>query len=195
MVTLLLDSANSHLSIGFLENNHLVYQFHELAWQKQSEMMVDVINKAMENHGWSRDTINSIIVGIGPGSYTGIRIALTVAKVMAVALKIPLIPVSSLQILAHENRPSICLINARSQRSYFAVYEGEKPLVSDTILTNLEALAYIKSHPDYELCGQLEYLGIKGNNFNPLKKMATLREHLSISENPLKVNPIYLKDL
>lgn len=195
MLTLLLDSANSHLSVGFVKDQQLVFQFHELAWQKQSELMVAVINQAMQNHGWSRHDITSIMVGIGPGSYTGVRIALTVAKVMAIALEIPLVPVSSLQILADKNRPSICLINARSQRSYFAVYEGEKAVISDTIITNDEVLNYIRMYPNYELCGQLDYLGLEGKDNNPLFKMASLIGQLSSSVNPLKVNPIYLKDL
>ncbi|MGI6713699.1 MAG: tRNA (adenosine(37)-N6)-threonylcarbamoyltransferase complex dimerization subunit type 1 TsaB [Bacilli bacterium] len=195
MLTLLLDSANEHLSIGFVQDDELVFAYHEKAWQKQSELMVAIIDKALKEKGWTRANIDQVMVGIGPGSYTGVRIALTVAKVIAIAINIPLIPVSSLQILSHPVHPSIVLINARSNRSYFGVYHGEKTLVEDRILTNEEAIAYCEKNSDYILCGDLQYLELKGVVLNPLSRMKELLPLLKASTDPLQVNPIYLKKL
>lgn len=195
MLTLLLDSANEYLSVGFVKDGELVFSFHEKAWQKQSELMVDVIDKAMKQNGWTRKHLDQVMVGIGPGSYTGVRIALTVAKVMAIALTIPMIPVSSLHILSDAKLPSIVLINARSGRSYFGVFHGDKVLVEDSIMTNEEVIAYLKKHSDYVLCGDLEYLQLEGEMNNPLLRMKEMLPLLPASKDPLQVNPVYLKKL
>lgn len=195
MVVIFLDSSSSYLSIGLARAGVLFDVFHQPAWQHQSEMMVDEIDKMLKRNNLGREDLSSVAVGIGPGSYTGVRIALTVAKVMAVALKIPLVPLSSLHILADENRPSICLINARSQRSYFGVYRGFAAEIDDVILTNDEVKTFIDEHPEYIVCGEAKQLGLEDNIVNPLPHMLRLFATAPAAENPLNVNPRYLKEL
>ena len=78
MATLLLDSSNTSLSVGF-ENNGVLIGFTSYeAWQVQSEHMVPEIDKLMEKLGLSRKDITKVVTSIGPGSYTGVRIALTI---------------------------------------------------------------------------------------------------------------------
>ena len=194
MYSILLDSSNTSLSVGFEKDGQLVCYTSYEAWQEQSEHMIPEINKLMEEYAISRKDISKIVVAIGPGSYTGVRIALTIAKVMALALDIPLYPVSSLRILKDNDKPSICVINARSGRSYFGVYHNEKVLVEDTIKTNDEVLSYIKSHPDYSICGNAQYLGFENKDTNCCSQMISLLPFLSPIDNNLSAKPVYLKD-
>ena len=140
MATLLLDSSNTSLSVGIEKDHELLGYTSYEAWQVQSEHMIPELDKLLEKHSVSRRDITGVIVSIGPGSYTGVRIALTIAKIIALCCKCPVYPVSSLRVLKNGDLPSICLINARSNRSYFGVYEGEKVIVEDTIKTNDEVL-------------------------------------------------------
>ena len=194
MATLLLDSSNTSLSVGFEKDNQLIGYSSFEAWQVQSEYMVPEIDKLMEKLGLSRRDISGIVVSIGPGSYTGVRIALTIAKITALACKCPIYPVSSLRVLKNNNLPSICLINARSNRSYFGVYEGEKVIVEDTIKTNDEVREYIKNHQDYSICGIVQYLGYENLDSNICSQMISLLKVLKAAENDLAVKPVYLKD-
>ena len=194
MATLLLDSSNTSLTVGF-ENNGLLMGFTSYeAWQVQSEHMVPEIDKLMEKLGLSRNDINRIIVSIGPGSYTGVRIALTIAKITSLACNAPIYPVSSLRVLKNNDEPSICLINARSNRSYFGVYQGKEVIVSDTIKTNEEVMSYINEHPLYSICGDARYLGFDNNDNNICKQMISVMDVLEKAENDLSVKPVYLKD-
>ena len=194
MATLLLDSSNTCLAVGF-ENNGVLIGFTAYeAWQVQSEHMVPEIDKLMKKLGLSRDDINKIVASIGPGSYTGVRIALTIAKVVALACKVPIYPVSSLRVLKDNDKPSICLINARSNRSYFGVYQGNEIIINDTIKTNDEVKEYISQHPDYSICGDARYLGYENNDTNICKQMVSLLIILEKAENDLSVKPVYLKD-
>lgn len=194
MATLLLDSSNTSLSVGF-ENNGLLIGFTSYeAWQVQSEHMVPEIDKLMKELNLNRKDIKKIVVSIGPGSYTGVRIALTIAKVASLACSAPIYQVSSLRVLKDDDKPSICLINARSNRSYFGVYRDKEIIVSYTIKTNDEVREYISSHPDYSICGDARYLGFENKDNNICKQMVSLIDVLSPSENDLSVKPIYLKD-
>lgn len=194
MYTLLLDSSNTSLSVGFEKEGQLICYTSYEASQEQSEHMIPEINKLMKEHNISTKDISKIVVAIGPGSYTGVRIALTIAKVMALALDIPLYPVSSLRILKDNDKPSICVINARSGRSYFGVYQGKEIIVEDTIKTNEEVLKYIASHPDYSICGNASYLGFKNNDSNCCLQMVSLLDVLNPFDNNLSAKPVYLKD-
>lgn len=194
MATLLLDSSNTCLAVGFENNGVLIGFTANEAWQVQSEHMVPEIDKLMKKLGLSRDDINKIVTSIGPGSYTGVRIALTIAKITSLATGAPIYPVSSLRVLKDNDKPSICLINARSNRSYFGVYQGNEIIINDTIKTNDEVKEYISQHPNYSICGDARYLGYENNDTNICKQMVSLLNILEKAENDLSVKPVYLKD-
>ena len=194
MFTLLLDSSSAYLNVGFMKDGKLFCYSSYESWQTQSEKMVPEIDKLMNEYGISRNDIVSIVTAVGPGSYTGVRIALTIAKIMSLSLNVPIYPVSSLRILKNGKIPSICLINARSGRSYFAVYEGEKTIVPDSILRNEDVIKYINEHPNYSICGDARYLGYDFNDTNVCEQMVTLFPYLEKIDDSLGLKPIYMKD-
>ena len=164
------------------------------AWQRQSEYLVEEIAKAFEASGKEKKALEAVITAVGPGSYTGVRIGLTVAKTIAFALKIPLFLVSSLELLQDDSRPSICLMNARSKRSYFAVYDKGKPIIQDCIKTNDEVRAYLSEHPDYAVCGDAAYLGIEGYQSDFGQRFLACLDEDHRCKEPFAARPIYLKD-
>lgn len=194
MATLLLDSSNTSLSVGIESKGELLGFISYEAWQAQSEHMIPEIDNLLKKYSLTRKDISGVVTSIGPGSYTGVRISLTIAKVIALCLDVPIYPVSSLRVLKDNDKPSICLINARSGRSYFGVYEKDKVIVSDTIKTNEEVLAYIKEHPSYSICGNVSYLGYENLDSNICLQMVSLLKALSPFENSLALKPVYLKD-
>lgn len=194
MYTLLLDSSSASLSVGFIKENELLCFKSYEAWQEQSEHMIPEINQLIINYKIDKKDINEIIVSIGPGSYTGVRIAITIAKTIALALGAKVYPVSSLRVLKDNEKPSICLINARSGRSYFGVYRGNEILIDDQIKTNDEVKQYITEHPDFSICGDARYLGYLNNDTNVCKQMLSLKNDLSAVSDSLGLKPIYMKD-
>ena len=193
MAKLLLDSSNTSLSVGLEKDGLLIDHISYESWQSQSEHMVPEIDNILKKNGLDRHDIDGIVSSIGPGSYTGVRIALTIAKVASLVLNVPLFTVSSLRVLKDDDKPSICLIIARSGRSYFGVYQGEEIIVSDTIKKNDEVLEYIKEHPDYSICGDARYLGFANVDNNISKQMVSLLNVLQKEENPLASKPVYMK--
>ena len=194
MAKLLLDSSNTSLSVGIELEGKLLDSISYESWQSQSEHMVPEIDNILKKHNLTRKDIDGVVSSIGPGSYTGVRIALTIAKIIALALDVPLFTVSSLRVLKDNDKPSICVINARSGRSYFGVYQGQEIIVGDTIKKNDEILQYIKEHPDYSVCGDARYLGLGNVDTNISLQMVSLISSFEKEENPLASKPIYMKD-
>ena len=196
MADIFLDSSSDFLAVGVCkdENSKLLSTTYK-CWQAQSEYMLPELEKLFIQGGIDKKDIKRIFVAIGPGSYTGVRIALTIAKTIAVALNAEVYPVSSLQILQKENEKSICLMDARSGRSYFAVYENDKVIESDQIKTNDLVKEYIASHPDYSVCGNIKQLGldIVSNNENVIENMYRLRNSFANIDNALSLKPVYMK--
>ncbi len=195
MYQLLLDSSNRLLCVALAKEGVLVDDITYNAWQRQSEVMVEEIHNIMKRNNIKKEDIDSIVVGIGPGSYTGVRIALTIAKTMGYVLKAKVYAVSSLGLFKIPEKSTICITNARSNRSYFAVYNDDEVIEKDQILENEQVLEYIKNHPTYLVSGETEHLGIESAKFNVANALLSGLNNKYLVENIYKLNPVYLKDL
>lgn len=194
MLSLILDSANKELGVALAQDGTLLDEIRYEARQRQSELMIPEIENIFKKNHVNPKDVGEILVTVGPGSYTGVRIALTIAKVYGYALNIPVYAFSSLEVLADLEKPSICLINARSNRSYFAVYEKGNAIVNDQVLTNDEVIKYVNEHKDYVICGETSYLDLVSENSDVLKNMFALKNDSYKVENILKLKAVYLKD-
>jgi tRNA threonylcarbamoyl adenosine modification protein YeaZ len=194
MYSVLIDTSNADLTIGLAVDHKLVDEIEYEAWQKQSEFLVAELDKMFKKNNVTRQDIGQVIASKGPGSYTGVRIALTVAKVMAFALKVPLYLSSSLEAEKSLEKPTICLMNARSKRSYFAVYQGEKILIPDQVLINEDVLKFIDSHKEYLVSGDAEYLGVKAQKIDVISNLVHADIERNLVKDPITAKPVYLKD-
>ena len=194
MYSVILDSSNQDLLVALAKEDALIDVVCYPAWQRQSELMVKEMENLFIKHNVDKSDIGDVIVSIGPGSYTGVRIALTIAKTMNLALNIPIYPISSLHAMKDDNLPSICLINARSNRSYIGIYENENVIISDTIFNNDDVKAYILSHPNYHLMGDLKYLNLNGKKPDVAKQLLELKKITKPLHDGLGLKPIYLKN-
>jgi tRNA threonylcarbamoyladenosine biosynthesis protein TsaB len=94
-------------------------------------MLPGLIEELLSRHGLSLSALEGFALGIGPGSFTGLRIGLSTFKALAYATKKPLAPVSSLAALAlegPEGTPLFCCAQARTDELYLGRYvrQGER---------------------------------------------------------------------
>ena len=198
MYSLILDSANKDLVVSLAKDNEIIEEINYEAWQRQSELMIPEIEKILKKNKVDPKEINEILVTKGPGSYTGVRIALTIAKVYAYLLNIPVYAFSSLKALEDPDNTSICLINARSSRSYVAIYSKNKCLLEDQIMTNQQVIELIKNHETYSVCGDIGYLNadfrINHKETDLSKNLLALKNDDDLVKNILSLKAVYLKD-
>ena len=95
----------------------------ELAPRRHAELILPMIESLLAEAGVSRHQLDAIAVGRGPGAFTGVRLAISVAQGLALALDVPVVPVSSLAALAQDApaRPGeaiLAIIDARMGEIY-----------------------------------------------------------------------------
>ena len=124
MITLCMDTSQSFLVLALIKEDKLLSSVQETCWKKQSEELFPRLIALLEGEGLTSDDIDQIVITMGPGSYTGVRIAMTVAKVFCAMKEIPLYTLGSLQLIAGTLPYARVLMDARGHRAYHAVYEN-----------------------------------------------------------------------
>lgn len=99
-VILCLDTAYGGLSVGLLAADEQVYASYEDTQYDQASHIVTAIGELLNKASTGKADLDAILVTIGPGSFTGVRLALSVAKALALALNIRVLPVSCFDVLA-----------------------------------------------------------------------------------------------
>lgn len=190
----IIDTSNKYLAVGICDDNKVLTKTQYYAWQKQSELCIQEIDKQMQDLNISSKDLSRIIVTRGPGSYTGVRIALTIAKTMAYALNIPVCAFSSMATIAGPQGYKIALMDARSHRAYVGVYQDGKEVESDSIinLDNMDTL--YKKYPNYFLVGDTNLVGIDKQEIDIVENMFELSKIYTNVDNVFALVPQYLKD-
>lgn len=96
---LALDTSNHCCSVA-LQYGGLVSTNHVLAEQKQSALMLPMVRELLHQAGANLSDLSAVVAGIGPGGFTGVRLAVSVAQGLAFALGLPVLAHSSLGALA-----------------------------------------------------------------------------------------------
>lgn len=143
MRTLTIDTSTNILGVAILDEMELIGQKVTRVNQDHSSRLMPAIVELMKDVNVEPVELEKIIVAKGPGSYTGIRIGVTVAKSLAWALNIPVVGVSSLESLAYQAKIRNGLVcsffDARRENVFAGVYR-----VTDGIMTTEKADANIR---------------------------------------------------
>lgn len=130
MKILYLETSSKNCSVAISDDEKLLCSCEEVSENyKQSESLHSFVEWALEGAGVSIKEIDAISLGMGPGSYTGLRIGAASAKGFCYGLKIPLIAVNSLEsmkepFLGQNYDIIVPLVDARRMEVYTAVYDG-----------------------------------------------------------------------
>ena len=123
-----IDTSTFTGGIALLDNGQIVAEHNAYVTRKNSEGLMGVLHRMLHDLDWNAKDIEGISVAIGPGSFTGIRIGVTMAKVLGYSLNIPIGRVVTLDVIAANisfSKSLICpLICARRDIVYNAVYRG-----------------------------------------------------------------------
>ncbi|MEK5176341.1 tRNA (adenosine(37)-N6)-threonylcarbamoyltransferase complex dimerization subunit type 1 TsaB [Heyndrickxia sp. FSL W8-0496] len=126
MKVLAIDTSNNPLGIALLDENKVIGEYITNLKKNHSIRVMPAIQQLMTDCEIEPSQLDKIVVAKGPGSYTGVRIGVTIAKTLAWSLNIPLVGVSSLKLLAASVRyfPGVVspLFDARRGQIYTGLY-------------------------------------------------------------------------
>ncbi len=100
MKVLAFDTSTKYLTIALLEDDKVVAEYHEEAGIQHSRILVSSIDDILKRAGWELKEIELICVGTGPGSFTGLRIAMATVKGFAAVLGVEVIGIPTLDAIA-----------------------------------------------------------------------------------------------
>ncbi len=97
-------TATKQLALGLMFGEDRLIKSAEFIRKSHGRFIIKKINELFQSAALKPADLNAIAICIGPGSFTGLRIGLAAAKGMAVALDIPIVPVTSFEIAAYQLR-------------------------------------------------------------------------------------------
>lgn len=189
MWQLVINTSHHHLSLALLKEGIFCDGINEVAFKTQSELIMVRLDELTSRNNIHIFDVNELYIGIGPGSYTGVRIGLTVVKVLAILNKFDVYQFTSFDFaLAQDSGTSI--MDARSSRAYVGIKEN-KNWVFQGILTIDE----LKNRMIYPLVGDTSLVNCSDES----RPFEMLCEHvLNVSTKVSDVHaiePLYIKTL
>lgn len=122
---LVIDTATDYLFVSLVHNKEIIYEYLQKGSKDHAIKLMPIIQEALKTT--SLKNLDGIVVGIGPGSYTGVRIGVVVAKMLAKESGIPLYKVSSLILKASSNEGLVgSIIDARRNHVFAGIYDFSK---------------------------------------------------------------------
>lgn len=139
MNILAIDTSTMISSVTIANEDEIIGDFNVNQQKTHSESLVPMIEELLKLLGMEIRDIDTFVISKGPGSFTGLRIGMTVAKTLAQVYDKKLIPVSTLKALANNsssNRLKVPMIDARGNRIYGAVFdENFNELIKEDLYT------------------------------------------------------------
>lgn len=159
MTILAMDTSTETLTIALGDDTgQLIADFSLVMGKKHATLLHPLIDDMLSKLSMTPKDLTAVAVGLGPGSYTGVRIAVTAAKTLAFALHIPVLGVSSLLATAYAQRSQrgivLVVFDARRNQAYTGLYLADDgrmvSLMEETKLSYEEAILrageFAKSH-------------------------------------------------
>lgn len=199
MKILYIDTTTSYLYTGLVVDGKLLAEVKEDLGKNLSRYALQKISEMLNNNHIKVDDIDKIMVVNGPGSFTGIRVGVTIAKTYAYSLKKKIVTISSLEAMAVSSKKNstfkIPIIDARRGYVYGAIYNQDMTPVLKPQYLALETLKCAVDHliDSYQYIGSQGFTDLEIEKYNP--NIENIVNTFSNKEemNPHAVNPIYLK--
>lgn len=198
MRCLYIDTSSSFLYTSIVDENTILGEIKEEYGQSLSEVALPKIVSLFEKNNLKPTDIDKIIVVNGPGSFTGIRIGITIAKVYAWSLKLPITTIYSLEAMAissENNKYHVPIINARRGFVFAAIYDENYNVVLKPQHIKLDDLKEkLNDISNYEFITNDEFEDIaEVTKYDPNMLKIVNKYKNKESVNPHGVNPEYLK--
>ena len=198
MNSIFIDTSTNHLILAYFHNDKLIDKIDRVVLKDMSSQLFPYLDELLNRNFFSIQDLHKIYVVVGPGSFTGVRIGVTVAKTIAWGLNIPIVPISSLEVLASTGGADyVCsYIDARRGYVFAGVYDKNlEPVISDSYLS-IDNLSDIIQEKIGESVQFVSYDSI--DFFQTVLPKIHLEQVLSKHYDndglsPHLVNPVYLK--
>lgn len=196
MICLFFDTSSELLKVSLIKDNKIIFDKELHTKNDHSSYLVPTIDEAFKSNNIDFKELDEIIVGNGPGSFTGTRISIAVAKTYAFSFNIPVYMISSLEELIYNNDGYdfyVPIIEEKKENLYFSIFDKDKKRVMDDTYSSTEYM-YKKLE---ELDGKILLISLSDKEYEKYDTVKASINALNIMKNidvnNAKVNPHLLK--
>jgi tRNA threonylcarbamoyladenosine biosynthesis protein TsaB len=216
MLILGIETATERVSVAIGGHEGVIGLFEVTRGRRHAETLVPAIEFVCRQSDIELEEISVVAVDVGPGLFTGMRVGLAAGKAIAHALRVPMIGISSLDLLAfpcrHSDRVVVPVIDARRGEVFYAMYRqvpGGTQRVAEPAVGDVGDLVadLLARSQDVLLVGDgalryrdeiledfhAEFDGDAHPSAAPLVQLAHARALREDWVNPWEVEPIYLR--
>ncbi len=184
MYTLFIDTHYNKIIIVVYQNEEVIIKKEVVSDNNHSITTMPILVDTIESINLKINDINQIIVVNGPGSFTGVRIGVTIAKTIAFTLNIPIKVLSSLLIKAISFSHESILIGEREKNGvYIGKFDNQNNLIGE--------YKYLNNNEFKEKLNKIEYYEEIELNYEKIIKYSNTLNSI----NPHAVNPLYIKKI
>ncbi|MFC9909056.1 tRNA (adenosine(37)-N6)-threonylcarbamoyltransferase complex dimerization subunit type 1 TsaB [Streptomyces sp. NPDC059862] len=134
MLLLALDTATPAVTVALHDGTDVIASSSQVDARRHGELLLPAVHRVLGEAGLTLDAVTRIVVGIGPGPYTGLRVGLMTADTFGLALGVPVHGVCTLDGLAYAadmEGPFVVATDARRKEVYWARYADSRTRVTD----------------------------------------------------------------
>jgi len=219
VLVLAIDTSTAQVAVAIGDAGEVRGEVRLVGGRRHAEQLAPAIQSLVEWTGVRLDQLAAIAVGIGPGLFTGLRVRVTTAKVMAQALHVPVVAVPSLDLVAypvrHTSRMVVATLDARRREVFHASYRpvtgGVQRVTEYAVAPPAELVAQLEAGGDEvllagdgvgaypEMFAGYERAELAGPEFAmpsvaALVALATASFEREVFEAPWEVRPLYLRE-
>ena len=132
MNILAFDTSTEKFSISILKNNKVVLNLSKILNKTYSKFLIPILKKSLEKSKLDIKEINYILISLGPGSFTGVRIGIAAAKGLGIPHKINISGFNNMDILVNsidnniKEKRIVTIIKSKKSDYYFQVFDSKK---------------------------------------------------------------------
>lgn len=195
MKTLVIDTCTNRIIVALADNSTIFSFCNEIIENQMSNVIMEKVENCFKEANLKPNDIERVLVAVGPGSYTGIRIGVTIAKTFSWALKSEIIPISSLEVMVsgyEDDKLLVPYIDARRNAVFGAIYDNKLNQVFEDKYIKLEDLNKKLENKEYIFVSDDHLVEAKEPKIDIIK---LINKHLNDKGvNPHSLNPVYLKN-
>ncbi|MFG2759166.1 tRNA (adenosine(37)-N6)-threonylcarbamoyltransferase complex dimerization subunit type 1 TsaB [Streptomyces wuyuanensis] len=201
MLLLAVDTATPAVTVALHDGDSVVAESTQVDARRHGELLLPSVDRVLASAGLKLDAVTGVVVGVGPGPYTGLRVGLVTAATFGSALGVPVHGLCTLDGLAYASGlegPFVVATDARRKEVYWASYDGSRTRTGGPAVDRPAEIAEQVARLPAVGAGALLYPEVfpdaRGPEHQSAAALAALAaEKLAAGEELLPPRPLYLR--
>ena len=162
MNILAFDTSTEQFSISILKNNKIVLNLTKTLNKTYSKFLVPILEESLKQSKLDIKKINNILISLGPGSFTGVRLGISAAKGLGMPHKINILGFNNMDILIKsvdsniKGKKLVAIIKSKKNNYYFQLFDSKKRPIKKISFFSINKLPNFFFNKNIVFCGDLD---------------------------------------